>query len=107
MDPKSQMISLFLLCCLILNHIQLTPSISLDFSLQSSDNPNIVRLQCINNNGLPDTNARFKIGIDHSLGTDNGENYLTYIITRNTEAVVLCMIGNQSSTPTAFAGKCL
>ena len=61
----------------------------------------------MNNSGSPDSNARFKIGMAHSLGTDNGFNYLTYNITSNNEAVVLCMIGSESSVPILFAGKCL
>lgn len=94
----------FLLICSLL---QFTCSIiDLDFRLLS-DNPNDVGLLCINDNGFPDSNARFKF--HNSLGMtfkssqiDTGTDYLTYNLT---EAVILCMIGDESSTPVVFAGE--
>ena len=99
-------------CSLLFSYIQFTCStIELDFELPSKNDPNYMRLLCLNE-GIPNSNARFtshnSMGmIFNSSQTDDGKNYLTYNITSETEAVVLCMIGDEHSTPVVFAGECM
>lgn len=101
-------------CSLLFSYIQFTCSrIELDFTLPlGPGDPNYVRLRCLNELGFPNQNARFTS--HNSMGaifnfsqTDDGAKYLTYNVTAETEAVVLCMIGDEHSTPVVFAGECM
>ena len=88
-------------------HIVLgTPT--LDFYLPSSQSPNVLRLECING-GQADPSARFEF--QNSMGvflrdlpTDTNENYRTYDITADSEAVIRCVVGEGRSEAVVFAG---
>ena len=82
---------------------------TLDLYFPSRQHPNMLRLECIND-GQADFNAEFEFynGMNVSLrnqSTDVNENYLTYNITADSEALVRCIAGEERSEATTFAGK--
>ena len=91
---------------ILLFYAQLTwGTVTLDFMLPSND-LNVIRLQCINDQGFPDPDARFKFrGSTNFIPTNGSQDYLTYIISPETEGFVHCTIGEESSVPVVFAGN--
>ena len=81
---------------------------TLDFYLHSKKFPNVVRFECINNDGEPDPTARFEFrnstrNLIAQRGTDTSQSYLTYNITE--DAVIRCIVGEEHSNYFIFTGK--
>ena len=98
----------FLLFCGSIHIILCRPS--LDFYSNGAQNELI--LECIDSGGRASSNARFEF--HNSTGallrdqpTDTNRNYLTYNITRDSEAIVRCTVGDEHSEDIAFAGNLL
>ena len=91
--------------------IQDTLSIpTLDYYLPSMEDPNSLRLECINTDGQIDRNARFKFYNSMNVLfkerlTDENSNYLTYNITEDFEVLVRCVIDGVRSEAVWFVGK--
>ena len=80
----------------------------LDFYLRSKDDPNVVRFECINNDGEPDPSARFEFrnstrDLIAQRDTDASQSFLTYTITK--DSIIRCILGEEHSNDFMFAGK--
>ena len=81
---------------------------TLNFNLRSNDDPNVVRFECINNDGAPDPSARFEFrnstrDLIAQRDTDASQSYLTYTITK--DSIIRCIVGEEQSNELMFAGK--
>ena len=81
---------------------------TLNFNLHSNDDPNVVRFECINNEGEPDPTAKFEFrnstrDLIAQRGTDASRSYLTYTITK--DSIIRCIVGEEHSNELMFAGK--
>ena len=93
--------------------IQDTLSIpSLDFYLPSREDPNSLRLECINDHGVVYRNSSFKFYnntnvaiLFKELATDENSSYLTYNITEDFEVLVRCVIDGVHSEAVWFVGN--
>ena len=79
---------------------------TLDYYLPSREAPNVLRLDCVGDNGEPDINA----GINTSCvllmeqPTDDDEEYLTYDIAADFEVNISCEIQGEHSEFATFYG---
>ena len=81
---------------------------TLDFHLRSKFDLIVVRFECINNDGEPDSTARFEFrnstrDLIAQRGTDASQNFLTYNI--NEDSIIRCIVGEEHSNEFIFAGK--
>ena len=81
---------------------------TLDYYLPSRD-PNVLRLECIADSGVADTNARFKSYNTSDvllveLSTDVNEDYLTYDIAAYFKVNIRCEIQGEHSESVMFYG---
>ena len=79
----------------------------LDYYLPSREAPNVLRLECFNNSGVPDTSARFKFYNTSGVllmeqPTDVNEDYLTYDIAAYFEVNIRCEIQGEHSESVIF-----
>ena len=82
---------------------------TLDHYLPSREAPNVLRLQCISDSGVEDTNARFKFYNASGVllmeqPTDVNEDYLTYNIAAYFEVNIRCEIQGEYSESVMFYG---
>ena len=81
---------------------------TLDYYLPSREAPNVLRLECISDSGVADTNARFKFYNTSNVllmeqPTDVNEDYLTYIAA-DFEVKIRCEIQGGHSESIMFYG---
>ena len=82
---------------------------TLDYYLPSREAPNVLRLECVSDSGVADTNARFKFYNTSDVllveqSTDVNENYLTYDIAADFEVNIRCEIQGEHSESVMFYG---
>ena len=82
---------------------------TLDYYLPSRETPNVLRLECIADSGVPDTNARFNFYNTSNVllmeqPTDDNEDYLTYDIAADFEVNISCEIQGNHSEFAKFYG---
>ena len=82
---------------------------TLDYYLPSREAPNVLRLDCIADSGVQDTNARFNFYNTSGVllmeqSTDVNEEYLTYDISADVEVNISCEIQGEHSEFATFYG---
>ena len=82
---------------------------TLDYYLPSREAPNVLRLDCVGDNGVPDTNARFNFYNTSGVllmeqPTDINEDYLIYDISADLEVNISCEIEGEHSESVMFYG---
>ena len=82
---------------------------TLDYYLPSREAPNVLRLECISDSGVADTNVRFKFYNTSGVllmeqPTDVNEEYLTYNIAADFEVNIRCEIQAEYSESAMFYG---
>ena len=82
---------------------------TLDYYTPSREAPNVLRLECIADSGVADTNAGFKFYNTSGVllmeqPTDVNEDYLTYDIAAYFEVNIRCEIQGQHSESVMFYG---
>ena len=83
---------------------------TLDYNLPSREDPNSLRLECINDGGQVDRNARFKFYNNMNVLfkerlTDENKIYFMYNIAEDFEALVRCVIEGVHSEAIWFVGN--
>ena len=82
---------------------------TLDYYLPSREAPNVLRLECVGDSGVPDTNARFNFYNTSGVllmeqSTADNEDYLTYNISADVEVNISCEIQEEHSEFATFYG---
>ena len=82
---------------------------TLEYYLLSREAPNVLRLDCVGDNGVPDTNARFNFYNTSGVllmeqPTDDNVYYLTYNISADFDVNISCEIQGEHSEFATFYG---